>query len=378
MTIALHLSPPPELAILVPFTDDLYGRLDADSALKFATLLRQFYVEADCETFFKQQRKLYKEASKRLDQLCQQVDIEWYERFFGQQFDGRFVVIAALGNGTSNYGFSITSADGKKDVYAVLGAWEMDGAGTPAYPPRKYLSTLTHEFNHSFVNPIVNKHWDELAKPASTIFPRVQGILATQAYEMPEIMLDEALVRAAAIKYQADHGVDSITLRKLEECELSCGFLNMSGLVAELQAYDRNRVTYPTFDSYVPEIVRFYQAIADGIKDVSLPWDNKRPSVKAIEPFGNGATKVDPKTKELRIVFDRPMYTERYRILIDDGLPVPDIESVSFTEDHRTLVFRIKNLEPEATYKIRLVNFLSNERYPIESYLLEFTTAALK
>lgn len=380
MKMAVHLSPPPQLTPAVTFTDSTPEyRWGKENALKFAELLQQFYADADCKSFFEKHQSLYEASAERLGELCQKVDVEWYERFYGQQPDGRFVVVAALGNGGGNYGPSAAFANGKKDIYAILGTWNIDSTATPVYPPQNYLSTLVHEFNHSFVNPIVDKHRDELAKPSSLVFPEVADILRQQAYGNAQTMLYEALVRAGVLKYMADHGTDSFDLHIGAAREEIKGFLQMGELVATLQAYDSNRTTYPTFDSYMPEIVRFYQATADNIEAVKAELMAKVPSVKAIEPFGNGAVGVDITTSEVKIVFDKPMFERGHSFSYGKDGERLDFEAVGYTDNNTAFIIRLKNLKPNTKYQTLVtgLNFFSKEGYPLpKNYLLEFTTAS--
>jgi hypothetical protein len=46
----------------------------------------------------------------------------------------------------------------KEDVYAIEGVWAVDSFGLPQFPVDGYLSTLIHEFNHSFVNYLTLAH----------------------------------------------------------------------------------------------------------------------------------------------------------------------------------------------------------------------------
>jgi len=40
------------------------------------------------------------------------------------------------------------------ELFSIIGCWTHDDAGDPTYPSdQAYLSTIIHEFNHSFVKP---------------------------------------------------------------------------------------------------------------------------------------------------------------------------------------------------------------------------------
>ncbi|NJO01286.1 MAG: DUF4932 domain-containing protein [Bacteroidia bacterium] len=74
----------PKFVPLVPFSEEIpekrWGRKNVDEFLK---LLNQFYADAACETFFKENRPLHTEASRRFQKIYEALDIDWYQKFYG-------------------------------------------------------------------------------------------------------------------------------------------------------------------------------------------------------------------------------------------------------------------------------------------------------
>ena len=68
---------------------------------------------------------------------------------------------------------------------------------TPAYPAL--------EFNHSFINAVVRENAKDLGS-AERVFKPVATQMQSLAYDNPETMVDESLVRAAVILYFQSHG----------------------------------------------------------------------------------------------------------------------------------------------------------------------------
>jgi hypothetical protein len=109
----------------------------------------------------------------------------------------------------------------------------------------------------------------------------------------------------------------------------------------------------------------------------SLPALAKPPQVVELSPE-NGATDVDPGTKELRIVFDCDMTTKGFSFC-GGGPAYPPIQGQPKWVDKRTMVARVR-LEPDHEYRLSLncpaaQNFRSADGTPLEPVPWSFSTA---
>jgi hypothetical protein len=266
MSMAIHITEPPNMEPIIPFSDNLLEEpWDKKSATQFLTLLNQFYIDTDCETFFNENKELYKTASSRFKKVYQNLDLEWYQSFYGEDPKGEFLIINGLGNGGASYGPKIIYPNGKEAVYAIMGTWSVDSLGMPEYEMEEYFPTILHEFNHSFVNHIVEKHQSELKESGEIIYNKVKKEMNDQAYGDWEIMYAESLVRAAVIKYMKDHDYDEKAIEKELNEQLNSSFLWTDDLVKELENYSDNRDKYPTLASFMPKIIEFFNKTADEI-----------------------------------------------------------------------------------------------------------------
>lgn len=91
-----------------------------------------------------------------------------------------------------------------------MGAWVTDSVGMVVYPPELILPILIHEFNHSFINfdP------ETFRTSGEQIYAAVGEQMARQAYGQWSIVLTEAMVRAAVIKYMKDHNFPAVEITK--------------------------------------------------------------------------------------------------------------------------------------------------------------------
>ncbi|WP_394420260.1 DUF4932 domain-containing protein [Tenacibaculum mesophilum] len=267
MSMAIHITEPQNIkAMIVTFSNKSLERpWSKEGSTQFLKLLNEFYIDADCETFFNNNKELYKAASNRFKKVYQNLDLEWYQKFYGEDPKGEFKIINALGNGGASYGPKIIYPDGNEVIYAIMGTWSVDNLGMPKYEVNDYFPTILHEFNHSFVNHIIEKHRSELQKSGTIIFDKVKDKMNKQAYGNWKTMYDEALVRATVIKYMKDHNYDKKTIENELNEQLNSGFLWTHELVKELERYDNNRDRYPTLESFMTELIFFFNKTASEI-----------------------------------------------------------------------------------------------------------------
>lgn len=267
MSMAIHITEPPNMFFVIDsfINDSLEEPWQKENAVKFLKLLNEFYADTDCETFFDNNKELYTNASRRFMKVYENIDLDWYQNFYGVKPKGEFRIINALGNGGANYGPKIIFPNKEEIIYAIMGTWSVDDLGIPVYDVKSYFPTLLHEFNHSFVNDLVNNNRLKLKKSGKIIFDKVKDEMNRQAYGNWKTMYDEALVRAAVIKYMKDHNFDKQTINNELNEQLNNGFLWTAELVDELERYDNNRDKYPTLESFMSDLVVFFNKIATEI-----------------------------------------------------------------------------------------------------------------
>ncbi|MDR3652756.1 MAG: DUF4932 domain-containing protein [Paludibacter sp.] len=263
MTMAISIEGMPHFKLLVQNANThLEDRWRNKDVVKFIKLLNSFYLDAHCSEFFKAHEELYRTLPERFDKVYTNLDINWYEKFYGKKLNENFLIINSLANGGSNYGLHIESESGNKTVYAIIGTWTVDSVGLPSYDINNYFPFLLHEFNHSFVNYLTDNNKFQLEESGSIIFKKVEQNMRKHAYANWNTMLSEALVRAAVIKYLKDHNATDEIVQKETANQINRGFIWIRDLVKELEYFDKNRDKYPTLESYMPQLIQFYNKVA--------------------------------------------------------------------------------------------------------------------
>lgn len=373
--LAVYLDNVPNLKPIIPFDNEqLDQRWGVENANKFVPLLQQFYVDAQCEEFFNQHNELYKLAEERFKTVYNAFDINWYKQYYGTTNSGSFNIVIALGNGGCNYGSKIIYPDGKENAYAIMGTWSFDSTGNPFYNPDSYLSTLIHEFNHSFVNHLIDKFEKELEQAGTILYAPLQSTMQRQAYSNSITMLKESLVRSSVVRYLKSHNTDNKIFENEISAQIGNGFLWTKLLNDKLEFYENNRKQYPTLESFMPNIVTFFDSFA---KDYSKLLD-KCPKVISIEPFSNNAKDVSPDIKEMKIIFDQPLtgkgHSIWYGLLGQEHYPIIKM-GASYSDNNKALLLKL-DLKPSTEYEFILVGqaYKTVEDFPLLNYVVSFKT----
>lgn len=372
MSMAIHLDE--NLNLLTTVTDNsLEKRWTKENAAQFVTLLKKFYRDTDCEKFFKDNADLYTEASIRFLPVYENIDLKWYHSFFGKEPNEKFIIVNGLGNGPGNYGPKIHYQNGNEDVYAIIGTWDVDSTGIPVFQIQDYFSTLIHEFNHSFVNYLTEKNIELFRENGEEIFTLLEGEMRSQAYGNWETVINEALVRAAVIKYMADHNYTEQEISQAMQNEISRGFVWIKELVAELENYDKQRDLYPTLESYIPELAGSYESYVRTVRET----ENKRPRVISIDEFANGDTIVDATLKTITINFDMPLSGKGYSFSMGEkGKDAfPGVEKVEYVNGNKSVVMHVA-LEKDKEYQfiVKGKGFMSADGVRIKDFEINFKT----
>ena len=279
MNLAVRLDAVPSLAERVPF--DIAGigldeRWHGAKARRFVETLRSFVIDTKFVDFLKSQQPLYDVTNARLRNFVESnLDLAWYSRFTGVNPPVRLIVVPGLVNGGPSYAASFKGADEVTEMYAIPGVWQVDAQGLPLFSGT-FLDVTVHEFAHSYFNPLIDKHYSEVAKAGDELYSQTASAMRRQAYGDGKTLLDESLVRAATICYLFDHQNPEAARRAIES-ERNNSFLWVPGLSDLLTAYEKQRYMYPTLESFMANVVRFFNDAAPRFAELKRQYDESRP-----------------------------------------------------------------------------------------------------
>lgn len=378
MNMAIHLDSAPKFNPLVKFTDKIPDeRWGLSNAKKFIKLLYAFYKDAHCKEFFKDNANLYAIVSNKFHPIFERIDLNWYKSFYGNEPKEKFFIVNGLGNGGGNYGPDIVFNNGRKEVYAIMGTWSVDSLGMAKFDLNDYFPTILHEFNHSFVNDLIEKNIKNFEITGEKIYAVVGKQMQYQAYGNYKIMLSEALVRASVIKYMKDHNFKKEEIDEEIQDQLNNGFFWINELENELEKYSKQRDKYPTLESYIPKIILAYQDYANNILEYEKINDKDRPNIVSINEFKNFNQNVNSKINVITINFDKPLKGEGYSI--DYGIKgktfFPKFGKIKYSDDRKSVIMEVKLIKnKEYQFIVTGMSFVSEKGIPIKDYLIEFKT----
>jgi len=380
MALAVYLTGPPEWRLRVPLDPwpvNLDPRWRDGDIEQFVTELRHFARDARFADFWRAHKDLYSATEDRLRRVIGQgLDRDWFASFFGEKPKGDFHVTAAMVNGPQCYSATAQTPDAD-EVYCILGVWLSDNRGLPRFD-KSIMSTVVHEFCHSFVNPLIDVHADQLQDAGKRLFAHVTQPMTRQAYADWKTMMYESLVRAATVRYtQAHEGADAA--RKQASDEVERGFLWTQELSDLLGRYEAERNQYADLSAFFPEIARFFEMYSTKVGEIIADRTAREPHILKLVP-ANGAQNVAPNLAELRVTFDKPMAPGYSWCGGGPTFPgIPPGKRPRWTQDGKTCILPVK-LKPGREYVIGLNSpsqkgFTTKDGVPLSPVTWRFTTA---
>ena len=222
----------------------------------FLVRLNQFYTDTHFHDFYTQHQAFYASVLRTYEQnVMQYFHQDWYPRFYGTEPTELFRVVIGFTNGGGNYGPSRHLPGQPKEVFAICGYHVDEKTGKAFENGLDYASTLIHEFNHSFVNPLHDAYADQLAPIGEKLLKQSYRAMYSQAYRNAVTVINESIVRAAVIIYMQENGFSAEQISAEMYEQIGCSFHWMPELVAVMQYYSKHRKRYKTLGDYYPQIV---------------------------------------------------------------------------------------------------------------------------
>lgn len=231
-------------------------RWERQETKEFIEKLQQFATDTKFNEFFKAHGTLYEKGIRSCEALLAQHDLRtWLDEFFGVDGSGDLRLVLGFVNGPNNYGLRFTAGKTHKK-YAVIGVHLFDPDGNPVFRP-KQLATTAHEFCHSFANPIVDKYMEQLKPAGEKLYAAHASAMQRIGYQNWKALVYESAVRACVASFIRNSFPPEVLQYYLTD-EASYGFVWTKELSKVLLRYEGKREKYPTFESFFPEIVVFF------------------------------------------------------------------------------------------------------------------------
>lgn len=343
-------------------SEGMDNRWNPESVEVFLKHLNDFYKITDFDDFFSSNHTLYESIITRFQPLLDQIDFSWFPSFFGEErVDALKIVLSEVSEG-GGYGPMVTYADGREDIYAIQTAFKRDDSGMPVYD-MQYVPVLIHEICHSFCNPLVREYMDELKEPGEVLFQHIEKKMKDISYGDWRIYYFEELVRASVIRYMISHEEMASYFQREMMMQRLGGFLTIDQTVELLGVYEENRQTYPSLESYMPELINAYRSFSDNIDSILESYPRVIFSSLGDQEF------IPSSTREIILKTNQPMNT----MGVDFWGPAPAWILDAGWVDEYTVRLEVR-LEEKKEYKTPVVMIGADGTPPLEFYQLSFRT----
>lgn len=245
--------------------------------------LRKFFIKADVGGFLKDNSAFYKGA---LAEIAKDIDRSAYfaiEKWYGNKFPYYELYISPampITPGEGNYrGFGPTILSPKGKIPSmVVSSSRMLGLKEGLKSYKKYgfdnqdvTQFLTvHEISHAFVNPLLEKYKEQIMADSALFVRGLKDTLATKGIRTWYVCVIEHLVRLGEIRIAVSVGnpKEADRLRSIHIGEYNCVLLPL--LEEKITEYENNRKDFPTYEQYLPELVKFMHALTPEIINAQL------------------------------------------------------------------------------------------------------------
>jgi len=243
--------------------EELDFRWEKEETGEFLETLRQFAAETKFNEFYEVHTALYETGIRYCRAVMAQYDLQtWLGEFFGVEETGDLRLVLGFLNGSSNYGPRFT-AGRIPEKYAIVGMPLPDADGNPVFRAGK-LETIAHEFCHSFANPVVETYMEQLRPAGEKLYAAKAPLMQRIGYQNWRSLMYESAVRACVACYLR-HSFEPEHLQRYLDEEAGLGFVWTKELSSRLLIYEANRGKYPTFESFFPEFVTFFNEYAERV-----------------------------------------------------------------------------------------------------------------
>ncbi|MDY7107870.1 MAG: DUF4932 domain-containing protein [Planctomycetota bacterium] len=373
VSAVLHYGPPPELAPIAPCNDEVVRRAGGRARLDaFFDALRDFAEVSSFMEFHEAHEPFYEEIARNVSSKVDAGDVAMLEDYYGVKQHGYRIIPAPLFH-PGGFGPRIAHEDGRSDIFSVCGprGAENDLPVFGTSDDFRYL--VWHEFSHSFVNPVVDAHGEQVDARLKLMAP-IGEAMRRQAYPQWRTCVYEHIVRAATCRFAFRTRGEAAGQKAVAD-EKKRSFLYIEPLCARLAEYEEQREEYPTLHDFFPELLAALDEALEKLPEIEATI----PRVVRTVPE-TGARDVDPNLTELRVEFSVDMNRRGYSWTQRSDEEFPETTGRPRWISRRICVLPVE-LEPNHDYWIglnagRFTGFASADGAVAEAYILQFTTAS--
>lgn len=222
--------------------------------------VKDFAIKSDFAGFFASQRDFLWDKINAVDSLLAQNPdmiahmVNWY----GYSHDSYILALSPLMI-QNCYGPALVDMQGNTSVYCVMA---LEGNELPIETQHYLAKIFFHEISHSYVNSLVDAHYEQFAR-AESLYEPISKKMEAQAYGSWWITVAEHFVQASEIRLLQLY-FPTQDLSTAVDGRMSRGFIYIDNIYAGLLEYEQaRRESGIRYDEYFPRLVESFVQLAD-------------------------------------------------------------------------------------------------------------------
>jgi hypothetical protein len=249
-TCMLHLSQPPELKVVIPFTKEIIDRAGGERILNdFLALLRDFAETTDFMYFYEDHVGFYQEAIKLAEKKLETKNtISMLEDYFGYTNRSYELILVPLFH-ENGYATNVNLK-----YFALIGPYDVDEKKDEKLPYWKdsdgLHKQLLKSFSYAFVHPLIRKNHQEVIDTQKLLIPIRKPMMYVDIQTWPQC-LTEHIVRTISHRFTfIEYGEKDWEEQRQKDIQDS--FVYIDYVEDWLQDYETNRSYYTDFERFYP------------------------------------------------------------------------------------------------------------------------------
>lgn len=254
VSFMLCLSGPKEFEKIANYSDGLITRAGTEENLnEYRDAIKEFTQKSNFAEFWDENKELYSKIIDCTIEDSHKVDwVKTLEDYYNQSQNSYNIVLNPLING--GYGPRIKAKNGKLDLYNICTTSKISPEGIPFLEQDQFAAFAWHEFSHSFVGPLMDKHIDRINK-MSELFEPLRESMKKQAYGYWRICAEEHIVRAVVVRLYSLYLTEEMAKKQLQY-DLDRNFIYIEPIIEKLKEYEELKKSKDmTFAEFFPEII---------------------------------------------------------------------------------------------------------------------------
>ena len=251
----IALSQPPALIQRFPAKDEVVEAAGGSANYEqFINLVRNFAAECDFAGFHAAHRGYYHDLESAARPAIN-ASTNSLVTYLGMPLGSTEVVLGPL---LHDGGFATRYVDENGDAlaFAFIGPVGMvDGRATFGSADR-LQPLVAHEFAHTVVNPLTSRYAATVSASEQSFALLVDG-MRLEGYASWEQVVNENIIRAITARLTALDRGDAAGRAEVAD-DVRRGFAYVPALVASLEKYESDRITYSTLAEFYPDLLRVF------------------------------------------------------------------------------------------------------------------------